>query len=95
MCDAPAAALRYRFVVAFAVFETLGDWNFRPQLAKITVPALVMEGEKTNVPLDATREWAAHLPKGKLVLIPKAGHAFFTEQPQAFFRVADQFLRGR
>ena len=95
MCEAPAAALRNRFVVVFAVFETLGDWNFRPQLAKITVPALVMEGEKTNVPLEATREWATHLPNGKLVLIPKAGHVFFMEKPQAFFRAADKFLRGK
>ena len=94
MCEAPAAALRNRFVVAFAVFESLGSWDFRPQLAKITVPALVMEGEKTNVPLEATREWVANLSKGKLVLIPKAGHIFFMEQPQAFFRAADQFLRG-
>jgi proline iminopeptidase len=95
MCDAPAAALRNRFVVVLAVFESLGDWNFLPLLAKITVPALVMEGEKTAVPLDATREWSAHLPNGKLVLIPKAGHVFFMEKPQAFFRAADQFLRGR
>lgn len=93
MCDAPAAALRNRFVVVFAVFESLGDWNFRPQLAKTTVPALVMEGEKTSVPLEATREWAAHLSNGKLVLIPKAGHVFFMEKPQAFFRAADKFLR--
>ncbi|HET6889472.1 MAG TPA: alpha/beta hydrolase [Pyrinomonadaceae bacterium] len=95
MCEAPAAALRNRFVVVFAVFESLGDWDFRPLLAKTRVAALVMEGEKTNVPLDATREWAAHLPNGKLVLIPKAGHIFFMEKPQAFFRAADQFLRGR
>lgn len=95
ICEAPAAALRNRFIVAFAVFENLGDWNFRPQLAKIKVPALVIEGEKTKVPLEATREWAKHLPNGKLVLIPKAGHVFFMEKPQAFFRAADAFLRGR
>jgi Predicted hydrolases or acyltransferases (alpha/beta hydrolase superfamily) len=95
MCDAPAAALRNRFIVVLAVFESLGDWDFRRLLAKISVPALVMEGEETSVPLEATREWVAHLPNGKLVLIPKAGHVFFMEKPQAFVRAADQFLRGR
>ena len=69
----------------------MGDWNFFPQLAKITIHALVREGEKTNVPLEATREWAKHLANGKLVLIPEAGHVFFMEKPQAFFRAVDVF----
>ena len=94
ICDAPAAALRNRFGVVTAVFESLGDWDFRPLLRRINVPALVIEGEKTNVPLDATRQWAAALPHGKLLLIPNAGHVHFIEQPKAFFKAADKFLRG-
>ncbi|MCM3870410.1 MAG: alpha/beta fold hydrolase [Pyrinomonadaceae bacterium] len=95
MCDAPPAALRNRFVVVFAVFEALGNWDFRPLLRQIKVPALVVEGEKTNVPLDATGEWAAALPNGRLLLIPNAGHVHFIEQPTAFFKAADRFLRGK
>jgi len=95
MCDAPPAALRNRFVVVFAVFESLGNWDFRPLLAGIKVPALVVEGEKTNVPLDATREWAAALPNASLLLIPNAGHVHFIEQPAAFFHATDRFLRGK
>lgn len=95
MCDAPPAALRNRFVVVIAVFESLGEWNFVPLLNKIKVPALVVEGEKTNVPLDATRAWATALPKGRLLLIPNAGHVHFIEQPAAFFPAANQFLNAR
>ncbi|MEK6283978.1 MAG: alpha/beta fold hydrolase [Acidobacteriota bacterium] len=95
MCDAPAEALRNRWVVVFAVFESLGDWDFRPMLAQITAPALVVEGEKTNVPLDATRAWAKSLPNGRLLLISNAGHVHFVEQPTAFFKAADRFLRGK
>jgi proline iminopeptidase len=94
ICDAPAVALRNRFVIVSAVFESLGDWDFRPLLRRINVPALVIEGEKTNVPLDATRQWAAALPHGQLLLIPNAGHVHFIEQPKAFFKAADKFLRS-
>jgi proline iminopeptidase len=95
MCDAPAAALRNRWVIVFAVFESLGDWDFRPVLARIKVPALVVEGEKTNVPLDATRVWSDTLPNARLLLIPDAGHLHFIEQPAAFFKAAESFLRGK
>jgi len=95
MCDAPAAALRNRFVVVFAVFDSMGDWDFRPLLARIKAPALVVEGEKTNVPLDATRVWSASLPNARLLLIPNSGHLHFIEQPAPFFKAADRFLRGK
>ena len=92
ICEAPATALRNRFVIVSAVFESLGDWDFRPLLRRINVPALVVEGEQTNVPLDATRQWAASLPQGELLLIPNAGHVHFIEQPKAFFKAVERFL---
>ncbi len=95
MCDAPPAALRNRFVVVFAVFGSLGDWNFLPLLNKIKSPALIVEGENSNVPLDATRAWATALPHGRLLLIPNAGHVHFIEQPKLFFAAANQFLNAR
>jgi proline iminopeptidase len=94
MCDAPPAALRNRFVVVFAVFDSLGDWDFRPLLGRIKAPALVIEGEQTNVPLDATRAWSTALPNGRLLLIPNAGHVHFIEQPKAFFAAANQFIHA-
>ena len=95
MCDAPPAALRNRWVVVFAVFESLANWDFRPHLARIKVPALVVEGELTNVPLNATRMWASSLPNGRLLLIPNAGHVHFIEQPAVFFKAANVFLSGK
>ena len=94
MCDAPPAALRNRFVVVFAVFDSLGDWNFLPQLNKIKSPALIIEGENSDVPLDATRAWANAVPNGRLLLIPNAGHVHFIEQPKLFFTAANQFLNA-
>lgn len=95
ICDAPPASLRNRFVVVSATLESLGDWDFRPLLARLQIPALVVEGAQTNVPLDATREWAATMPNARLLLIPDAGHVHFIEQPAAFFGAAEQFLGGK
>jgi proline iminopeptidase len=94
-CDIPPAASRNRYVVEAATMASIGEWDFRPMLARIRVPALVMEGSETKVPLDATRAWAAVMPNARLLLIPHAGHEFFVDQPAAFLRAAGQFLRGR
>ena len=94
-CDIPPEAIRNRFVVAQATFASLGDYDFRPLLKRLRVPALVLEGAETNVPLEATREWVRHLPKGRLLLIPRAGHELFLDEPEAFLRAAGEFLRGR
>jgi pimeloyl-ACP methyl ester carboxylesterase len=61
----------------------------------LNAPALVVEGEQTNVPLDATRAWAEKLPNSKHVLIPRAGHVHFIEQPEAFRKLAEKFLNEK
>jgi hypothetical protein len=53
-----------------------------------------MEGEKTNVPLDSTREWAKAPPHARLLLLPNAGHATFIDQPEALLREIEVFLQG-
>lgn len=93
-CNIPPAAIRNRYVVEAATQASIGDWDFRPTLARIRIPTLVMEGAKTNVPLDATREWAAVMPNARLLLIPEAGHELFLDQPAAFVEAAEQFLHG-
>lgn len=94
-CDIPAAAIRNRTKVEAATLASLGNWDFRTKLARLSRPALVIEGERTNVPLDATQEWAATLPDARLLLIPDAGHEVFVDQPQVFTAAVRQFLAGR
>jgi pimeloyl-ACP methyl ester carboxylesterase len=55
---------------------------------------LVVEGEKTNVPLDATREWVKAAPRARLLLIPNAGHFTLVEKPEAL-RDIGTFLGGK
>ena len=78
-----------------SVRRALGDpWDFRPLLTNIHVPTLVIEGEKTTVPLDATREYVKQIKGAKLVLIPNAGHETYADQPEAFLDALDAFFKS-
>jgi pimeloyl-ACP methyl ester carboxylesterase len=94
MCDVPSAAVRNARVVKDAVNGSLGNFDLRPTLAKLKVPVLVIEGEKTNVPLDSTPEWAKAPTNARLLLIPDAGHATFIDQPANLLREIEVFLEG-
>lgn len=72
----------------------LGDWDFRPLLRTLSIPALVIEGAETVTTLTSPREWAAALPMGRLLLIERAGHANWLDQPQHFQRAVETFLDG-
>ena len=95
MCDGSPAALRNASLVFKAVVTSLGDFDIRPMLSRLKVPVLVIEGEKTNVPLDATREWAKAPPDARLLLIPDAGHAAFVDQTDAVLAAIQSFLGGK
>jgi proline iminopeptidase len=78
-----------------SVQRYLGNpWDFRSLLTNIKVPVLVMEGEKTNVPLDATREYVYNIKGSKLILIPDAGHQFWLDQPEAALNALDHFFKS-
>jgi proline iminopeptidase len=94
MSDVPVPAMRNAAVVGKAVNASLGNFDLRPTLAKLKMPTLVIEGEKTNVPLDSTREWAKSPSNARLLLIPDAGHATFIDQPNALLREIEIFLQG-
>lgn len=94
-CDVPAAALRNWSGVEAAWLASVGKWDFRRLLEALPQPALVMEGAQTEVPVDATIEWARWLRNGRLLLLSNAGHELFLDQKKAFVRAVDQFLRGQ
>jgi proline iminopeptidase len=94
ICTLSPAAIRNSALVFKAVVSSLGDFDFRPTLRRITVPALVIEGANSIVPLDSTREWANAPPHSRLLLIPHAGHANFVDQTDAVLNAIQVFLRG-
>jgi pimeloyl-ACP methyl ester carboxylesterase len=77
------------------VLGSIVEWDWRPRLASLDVPTLVVQGAEDAVPLAASRDWAATLPDARLLVIPAAGHFPWAESPETFFPAVDQFLDGR
>lgn len=94
-CGVPPDAIKNQGTVNSATFASLGDWDFRPMLAKLKIPVLVVEGEMTNVPLDATREWVKWSPGARFLLIQGAGHLNYLERPDVFYPEVGLFLNGK
>ena len=94
LCAAPAAALRNFSVVNRSIMGSLGAFDFRPQLAAIKVPTLVIHGASDPIPMASAREWAASLPDGRLLVVEQSGHFPFVERPDVFFPAATAFLKG-
>lgn len=93
ICEDPPAAIRNASLINSAVVGSLGDFDLRPVLSRLRIPVLVVEGQESIVPLEATREWAK-APGARLLLIPNAGHASFIDQPEILIQNLEVFLRG-
>ena len=89
------AQIRSLGVTPNQIIAMLGDWDFRPLLRTLQMPALVIEGAQTVTTLASPREWAAALPNGRLLLIESAGHANWLDQPDEFRQAVGTFLDGR
>lgn len=64
-----------------------------PDLARLTVPALVVVGEADAItPPDVATGMQARLTRSQLAVIPGAGHLSNLEAPDAFSRALDDFL---
>lgn len=93
-CEGPVEAIRH--IYRWAGVTSLGNYDFRPGLRTLRIPALVVEGAETQVPLEATREWAAAIPDARLLLVPGANHMVWLEgDVGGFLRAANQFLGGQ
>ena len=89
-----AAPIRHQGMASSVVVQSLGDWDFRPLMASLEMPALVVEGAETKIPLDATREWARVLPNARFLLVPGGSHLVWLEGTEFFFPEALKFLNG-
>ena len=73
------------------VWDSLGDFDLRPALPALTLPALVLHGESDPIPLEAAAELARGL-RAPLERIPACGHVPYVEAPATFTRLLDGFL---
>lgn len=64
-------------------------------LRPLQAPVLVLHGtHDRNAPVGAGREWAASLPRGRLVVLKGAAHQSWVEFRAELLREIDRFLQG-
>ena len=78
------------------LFASINTVNITPaDLAKITMPALVIHGTKDrNAPYGSGCEWAMSLPNARLVTVEGAAHVSWADDPITVFGSIREFLRG-
>ncbi len=73
----------------------MGDWDWRPDLARVSSPTLIIDGEADPMPHKSYAEWVATIPGAREHVVPRSGRLPWIEQPNDFFRAVDRFLSGR
>jgi proline iminopeptidase len=74
------------------VWTSLGDYDLRPSIARLRIPALVLHGESDPIPMEASRELAEHL-KAEFHPLRRCGHVPYVEAFGDFVTRVDGFLR--
>jgi proline iminopeptidase len=73
------------------IWESLGDYDLRPALRRLELPAVVLHGKDDVIPYE-TAEEAAECLHAEFTLIPDCGHVPYVEGKETFVRVLDTFL---
>lgn len=68
--------------------------NWRPRLAKIKQPTLIVAGEQDSQFIDSARYLNRKIPNSRLEIIAGAGHMVNLEEPETFNKIVSQFVRG-
>jgi proline iminopeptidase len=66
------------------------DWT--SLLRAVSVPTLVIHGDRDLLPVSVAREIVATLGNARLEIIPETGHMPFWESPDLFFTLIESFL---
>ena len=73
------------------VWRSLGDYDLRPALGRLRVPAFVLHGEDDPIPIEAARETAGLLG-AEFHALDRCGHCPHVERLDEFRRLVDAFL---
>ena len=74
------------------IFQALAGFDVFERLPTLAVPTLIVNGEH-DLALEASREIAQRVRHSGHIIIPNVGHACCIEDPVAFERAVDPFLR--
>ncbi|HUO51519.1 MAG TPA: alpha/beta fold hydrolase [Gemmatimonadaceae bacterium] len=75
-----------------SVWESLGDFDLRPELGRIACPVLIVHGNEDPIPLPSSREAAHAMPNARLEVLDGSGHVPYVEAGEALFGALRRFL---
>lgn len=73
------------------VWDSLGDYDLRPALADLRLPAIVLHGDDDPIPVESARTIAAAIG-APFHLLAECGHVPYVEAFDEFRRLLDGFL---
>ena len=77
-----------------ASIRALQNYDLREVFSTISVPTLLVVGEKDGTLPGIMKQINNSIPGSALIEIPRAGHLPNVEKPEAFNRAIEPFLRG-
>jgi len=94
--DAPRNDLIYLQMwgpTEFFATGTLGDFDLTPRLGDIDIPTLFVTGEFDEALPGTIRGFADSVPGARFEIIPGAGHASISREPDLYRSILREFLR--
>jgi len=73
------------------IWQDLGEYDLRAEIARIACPTLVIHGDSDPVPLESALAIQKAIPQSKIVVLQKTGHFPYIEKPGRLFKVLNQF----
>jgi proline-specific peptidase len=77
----------------YVVSGNLTSVEYTERLSGVAVPTLLIVGDHDEIDPELSRDMLARIPGSKLVVLPKAGHMTFVDQPDLFVQAVDEFLK--
>ena len=78
-----------------ALLPSLGNFDWRDDLDKLTMRRLVIHGKEDGVPVSGGEAWVADQPNARILVMSPAGHFPFIEQRAETIDAIKTFLDGQ
>jgi len=76
----------------FHIDGNLTDFDFVPQLRKLSIQTLIIFGDHDLVSTTTANQTHAALRNSRVVIVPHSGHMIFVDQNDAFMKTVASFL---
>lgn len=83
----------YKYTAQLAP-QYYGMWDYTSNLGHVKAPLLVVYGEKDTLAQQTQHDWVSSLQNSRLLLVPNAGKAAFSDNPEFVFPAITSFFNG-